>query len=81
MDSRSCRDLQGERRGVFQEPLLNNFPAAQGRREAKQVKNQTERKIKAMPTYTQCLDVTLPEGIYDFVVADANEKQSQTATT
>jgi hypothetical protein len=30
-----------------------------------------------MPTYTQCLDVTLPQGIYDFVVADANDKQSQ----
>ena len=30
-----------------------------------------------MPTYTQCLDVTLPEGIYDFVVADASDKQSQ----
>ena len=30
-----------------------------------------------MPTYTQCLDVTLPEGIYDFVVGDASDKQSQ----
>ena len=30
-----------------------------------------------MPTYTQGLDITLPEGIYDFVVADANDKQSQ----
>jgi hypothetical protein len=30
-----------------------------------------------MPTYTQGLDVTLPEGTYDFVVADANDKQSQ----
>jgi hypothetical protein len=30
-----------------------------------------------MPTYTQGLDITLPEGTYDFVVADANDKQSQ----
>ena len=30
-----------------------------------------------MPTYTQGVDMTLPEGIYDFVVADANDKQSQ----
>ena len=30
-----------------------------------------------MPTYTQGLGGALPEGIYDFVVADANDKQSQ----
>jgi Protein of unknown function (DUF669) len=30
-----------------------------------------------MPTYTQGLDMTVPEGVYDFVVADANDKQSQ----
>ena len=30
-----------------------------------------------MPTYTQGLDITLPEGIYEFVVADANDKRSQ----
>jgi hypothetical protein len=29
-----------------------------------------------MPTYTQGLDTTLPEGTYDFVVADANDKRS-----
>jgi hypothetical protein len=29
-----------------------------------------------MPQYTSGLDVTLPEGIYDFVVADANDKRS-----
>jgi hypothetical protein len=29
-----------------------------------------------MPTYTQGLDVTVPEGVYDFTVADANDKQS-----
>jgi hypothetical protein len=32
-----------------------------------------------MPTYTQGLDVTVPEGVYDFVVADANEKLSQSS--
>jgi Protein of unknown function (DUF669) len=30
-----------------------------------------------MAKYIQGLDITLPEGIYDFVVADANDKQSQ----
>ena len=30
-----------------------------------------------MPTYTQGLDMTLPEGVYGFTVADANDKQSQ----
>jgi hypothetical protein len=30
-----------------------------------------------MPTYTTGHDETLPEGVYDFTVADANEKQSQ----
>ena len=34
-----------------------------------------------MPTYTQGLDMTLPEGIYDFIVADANDKQSSDAAT
>jgi hypothetical protein len=32
-----------------------------------------------MPSYTQGLDVTVPEGIYDFTVADANEKMSQSS--
>ena len=32
-----------------------------------------------MPKYVQQLDVTLPEGEYDFVVADANEKISQSS--
>jgi hypothetical protein len=32
-----------------------------------------------MPKYTECLDVTVPEGVYDFVVADANEKMSQSS--
>jgi Protein of unknown function (DUF669) len=30
-----------------------------------------------MATYIQGLDITLPEGVYDFVVADANDKRSQ----
>jgi hypothetical protein len=30
-----------------------------------------------MPTYTQGLDMTVPEGVYDFVVVDANDKKSQ----
>ena len=57
----------------------HNFPAAQGRRENTEVTNQILRKEKKgiMPTYTQGLDMTLPEGIYDFVVADANDKRSQ----
>jgi uncharacterized protein DUF669 len=32
-----------------------------------------------MPKYVQQLDVTLPEGEYDFLVADANEKISQSS--
>ena len=32
-----------------------------------------------MPSYTQGLDVTVPEGIYDFTVADANEKMSHSS--
>jgi hypothetical protein len=32
-----------------------------------------------MPSYTQGLDVTVPEGICDFTVADVNEKMSQSS--